>query len=102
MDPLLAYAQANQANIIALIRRMVECESPSDSPAALANFVALISSEVAAMAKIRNFRHGHMSAEFALPGSKKRGQILVLGHADTVWPMGTLATMPLGQERGGL
>jgi glutamate carboxypeptidase len=99
VDPLLAYAQANQTNIIALIRRMVECESPSDSPAALANFVALISSEVAAMAKIRNFRHGHMSAEFGLPGSKKRGQILVLGHADTVWPMGTLATMPFRQEQ---
>src|ERR1700680_815195 len=81
---------------------MVECESPSDSPAALANFVALMSSEVAAMAKIRTFRHGHMSAEFALPGSKKSGQILVLGHSDTVWPMGTLATMPFRQERGKL
>lgn len=102
MDPLLAYAQANQANIIALIRRMVECESPSDSPAALANFVALLSSELAAMAKIRNFPHGHMIAEFALPGSKKSGQILVLGHADTVWPMGTLAAMPYRQERGRL
>ena len=102
MDTLFAYAQANLANIIALIKRMVECESPSDSPAALANFVSLISAELAPMAKIHNFRHSHMTAEFAPRGSKKNGQILVLGHSDTVWPMGTLATMPFRQERGRL
>jgi glutamate carboxypeptidase len=102
VDTLLAYAQANLANIIALIQRMVECESPSDSPAALAEFVSLISAELAPMAKIRNFRHGHMAAEFRLPGPKKNGQILVLGHSDTVWPMGTLATMPFRQEKGRL
>jgi hypothetical protein len=45
VDTLLYYAQANLANIIALIRRMVECESPSDAPQALANFVSLISAE---------------------------------------------------------
>ena len=102
MDTLLAYAQANLTNIIALIRRMVECESPSDSPTALANFVSLISAELAPMAKIHHFRHGHMTAEFAARGSKKNGQILVLGHSDTVWPMGTLATMPFRQEKGRL
>jgi len=102
VDTLLDYAQANLQNIIALIRRMVECESPSDSPQALANFVSLISAELAPMAKIHNFRHGHMTAEFALPGPKKNGQILVLGHPDTVWPIGTLATMPFRQEKGRL
>ncbi len=35
-------------------------------------------------------------------GSKQRGRILVLGHSDTVWPMGTLAGMPFRQERGRL
>jgi glutamate carboxypeptidase len=102
VDPLLAYAQANLANIVALIQRMVECESPSDSPPALARFVSLISDELAPMAKIHNFRHGHMTAEVGLPGQKKNGQILVLGHSDTVWPMGTPATMPFRQERNRL
>jgi glutamate carboxypeptidase len=102
VDTLLSYTQANLANIIALIRRMVECESPSDSPSALANFVSLISAELSPMAKIHNFRHGHMTAEFAPRGPKKNGQILVLGHSDTVWPMGTLASMPFRQERGRL
>ena len=102
MDELLTYAQSNLANIIALIRRMVECESPSDSPAALAAFVSLMSAELSDMARVRNYRHGHLTAEFALPGSKKRGRILVLGHSDTVWSLGTLARMPFRQEKGRL
>jgi glutamate carboxypeptidase len=102
VDVLLGFAQTKQKNIISLIRQMVECESPSDSPEALDRFVSLMSDVVAPMAKIRTFRHGHMRAEFALPGSKKSGQILVLGHSDTVWPLGTLRSMPFRQEKGKL
>ena len=43
-----------------------------------------------------------MRSEFLLPGSKKQGQILALGHSDTVWPLGTLKTMPFRQARGRL
>jgi glutamate carboxypeptidase len=102
VDVFLDVAQTKQKNIISLIRQMVECESPSDSPEALDRFVSLMSDVVAPMAKIRTFRHGHMRAEFDLPGSKKSGQILVLGHSDTVWPMGTLRSMPFRQEKGRL
>jgi glutamate carboxypeptidase len=35
-----------------------------------------------------------------LPGRKKTGQVLALGHSDTVWPMGTLRNMPF-REAGG-
>ena len=36
-----------------------------------------------------------MTAEMhGLPGPRKSGQVLALGHSDTVWPMGTLRTMP--------
>jgi glutamate carboxypeptidase len=102
VDSLLAYARAKQKNIIALIEQLVECESPSDNRDALDRFVSLMEDVVAPMAKIRIYPHGHMSAEFSLPGAKKRGQILALGHSDTVWPMGTLRTMPFRQEKGRL
>jgi len=102
VDPFLAYARARQKDIIALIRLLVESESPSDDAAAIDRFVALMSDVVAPMAKIRIYPHGHMRAEFSLPGAKKRGQILALGHSDTVWPMGTLAAMPFRQEKGRL
>jgi glutamate carboxypeptidase len=102
VDSLLAYARAKQKNIIALIRQLVECESPSDDSRALTRFVSLMEDVVAPMAKIRLFPHGHMRAELLLPGAKKSGQILALGHSDTVWPMGTLRSMPFRQEKGRL
>ena len=103
MDPILGYARSKQRDIIKLIRLLVECESPSDDSGALDRFVALMEDVVAPMAKIRTYRHGHMRAEFSLPGGKKKsGRVLVLGHSDTVWPMGTLRTMPFKQEKGRL
>src|SRR5206468_2729303 len=96
------YARAKQRDIIALIRLMVECESPSDDTDALDRFVSLMSDVVAPMAKIRIYPAGHMRAECSLPGAKKRGQMLALGHCDTVWPIGTLRTMPFRQEKGRL
>ena len=102
MDSLLAYARAKQKSIIDLIRLLVECESPSDDSVALDRFVSLMEDVVAPMAKIRIFPHGHMRAEFLLPGAKKSGRILVLGHSDTVWPMGTLRSMPFREEKGSL
>ena len=44
----------------------------------------------------------HFRCEFQLPGRKKSGQILALGHSDTVWPLGTLRTMPFRQASGRL
>lgn len=106
MDPLLSYCQAKQKEIIALIRCLVECESPSDNPAAVDRFVELVSDTVSSFAKIRTVAGGeygnHLLCEFDLPGKKKSGQILVLGHSDTVFPMGTLASMPCRESEGRL
>jgi len=108
MHPFLAYAQAKQSSIIALIRELVECESPSDDPASVNRFVDLLASKVEDVAKIRTFPGGrfgrHMRCEFNLPGpSKPRGGgILALAHSDTVWPLGTLAQMPFRQKQGRL
>jgi glutamate carboxypeptidase len=102
VDPYLAYARDKEKSIISLICQLVECESPSDDPDSLDRFVSLMEDVVAPMARIRTFRHGHMRAEFSLPGKKKSGQILVLGHSDTVWPLGTLSSMPFRQASGRL
>jgi len=40
--------------------------------------------------------------EFKLPGENKQGQILALGHSDTVWPMGTVKNMPVNVADGRL
>jgi len=90
----------------ALIRRFVECESPSDDAAAVTRFAELVADTVAPFAKVRmhaGARFGKiLTAELQLPGRKKTGQVLALGHSDTVWPMGTLKTMPFREAEGRL
>lgn len=102
MPPILAYVQHHQSQIIATIRRFVECESPSDDPAALARFGELVSDTVAPFAKIKRISSNHLLCEMGLPGRKKTGQLLALGHSDTVWPMGTLRSMPFRESEGRL
>ena len=88
--------------MISCIQALVECESPSDSPANIRQFVKLLGGTVEDIARVEVRPGGHMRCEFALPGPKKEGQILALGHSDTVWPLGTLKTMPFRQARGRL
>jgi glutamate carboxypeptidase len=44
----------------------------------------------------------HLVAEMKLPGRKKSGQVMALGHSDTVWPLGTLHSMPFRESDGRL
>ncbi|MBL8231267.1 MAG: M20 family metallopeptidase [Bryobacterales bacterium] len=92
--------------MIATLREMVECESPSDDPVAVDRFVDLMAAKAAGIGKVKTIKGGHfgrhMQIEFALPGKKKSGQILALGHSDTVWPLGTLKSMPFRQADGRL
>jgi glutamate carboxypeptidase len=108
MHPLLAFARSKQSAIIALIRELVECESPSDHPPSVNRFVDLLTGKLEAVGKVRTFPGGrfgrHLRCEFRLPGPRKLrdGNILALGHSDTVWPLGTLAKMPFRQKEGRL
>jgi len=107
MDVLLRYARQKEGEIVTLIREFVECESPSDNPASINRFTDLMAERVKDMARVRTYSGGntrgkHIRCEFALHGAKKQGQILALGHSDTVWPLGTLAAMPFRQSKGRL
>jgi glutamate carboxypeptidase len=106
VDPILSYLQARHGEIVALIRGFVECESPSDAPEAVNRFAELVGDTVAPFAKVKTVGGGnfgrHLVCEMNLPGRRKRGQILALGHSDTVWPLGTLPTMPFREENGRL
>jgi glutamate carboxypeptidase len=106
VDPLLSYARARQPEMVAQIRQFVECESPTDDASAVNRFVELVSDTVTPFAKVKTFPGGkfgrHLLCEVQLPGRKKSGQVMALGHADTVWPVGTLRTMPFRQADGRL
>jgi glutamate carboxypeptidase len=106
VDSILTFIRARESEIVALIRRFVECESPSDDPAAVNRFVDLVSDTVAPFAKVKTLPGGKFGkllvCEMDLPGRRKSGQVLALGHSDTVWPLGTLRTMPFRQAEGRL
>lgn len=106
MDSILSFVQARESEIVALIRQFVECESPSDDPAAVNRFVDLVSDTVAPFARVKILPGGKFGkllvCEMDLPGRAKSGQALALGHSDTVWPLGTLRTMPFRQADGRL
>ena len=101
VDSILSLVRAREPEMIATIRRFVECESPSDDAAALGRFLDLVSDTVSPFARVRRVGM-HLVCEMQLPGRKKSGRILVLGHSDTVWPAGTLRAMPFRQEQGRL
>ena len=102
MDQLLSYAKQKQKEIIALTRELVECESPSDSPEAIRRFVDLFAGKVADIADCKRVAGGHLQCTFRLPGKNKTGQVMALGHSDTVYPLGTLAKMPFRQSKDRL
>jgi glutamate carboxypeptidase len=92
--------------LISTIRGFVECESPSGDAAAVNRFSDLVADTVAGRAKVKRLPGGRFGkilvCEMSLPGRRKTGQILALGHSDTVWPIGTLRTMPFRNEKGRL
>ncbi len=107
MHPFLAFAEAKQPAIVAFIRELARCESPSDQPQAVNRFVNLLADRLDGAVNLKTLPGGrfgnHLRCEFKLPGAKSGdGKILVLAHSDTVWPLGTLARMPLREEQGRL
>ena len=106
MTNFLRYAQEKQAEIISLTSEWAACESPSDSPAAVNRMVDLIIERTADIASAQTFESTKfgktLRLAFELPGENKQGQILALGHSDTVWPMGTIKHMPVNVADGRL
>ena len=85
------------------IRELVECESPSADLAAVArsaDVVARVGERRLGVAPERIVTDGVTHLRWRLgPGPSR---VLLLGHHDTVWPLGSLATHPFGVEGGVL
>jgi glutamate carboxypeptidase len=80
--------------LLELLRALVEIESPSGSPGA-AGVSRRVGAELAELgATVELLDGGHLRAELAGEGRP----LLLSGHSDTVWPVGTLATMPFRVE----
>lgn len=101
---LVEYFSVRQDETLALLRRLVEFESPSSDKAALDRLGAFIAEqlrEVGATVEVAPQKNAgdHLAATF---GHGNAAPIVTLCHIDTVWPVGTLATMPWREEDGKL
>jgi glutamate carboxypeptidase len=98
MQPILAYTRQHIDATIVATERLVRIESPSTDKAAVdrcgAELAQLLSGAGASVETLAQTVCGdHVRARFA--GARPGKPILLLGHVDTVWPVGTLARMPL-------
>jgi glutamate carboxypeptidase len=99
----LPYFEERREAIVETIRQMVEIESPTDNKAAVDRFSRWLAQKFEAMGGHSKFHRAvefgdHLQVDFA--GRDRRKPVLLLGHLDTVYPMGTLANMP-AQVRDG-
>lgn len=100
---LLDHLRGQQDNMLTLLAALVTAESPSAVAEAQAAPQALLTEQFDRLGyQVRhvpgNQTGGYLLAE--APGAGDRSRQLLLGHCDTVWPIGTLATMPLVVENG--
>jgi glutamate carboxypeptidase len=98
----LAFCQQHEGELLSLLRKMVEIESPSDDKGAvdhMGTFLAKVFERLGGEVTFypQEAAGNHLKAEFAGGGGKP---VLLLGHFDTVWPMGTLAKMPFHIKDG--
>ncbi|HEX9111107.1 MAG TPA: M20 family metallopeptidase, partial [Terriglobales bacterium] len=93
----LAYFTERRDQVVSTIRDLVEIESPSDNKAAVDRISAAVAQKFAALGgavkthPAKGFGN-HLQVDFA--GKSGARPVLLLGHYDTVYPLGTLATMP--------
>ncbi|MGA7401110.1 MAG: M20 family metallopeptidase [Candidatus Sulfotelmatobacter sp.] len=105
----LRYFEERQDQIVETIRALVEIESPSDNKPAVDRIAAVLAQKFEALGGRTRL---HRSADFGdslqidFDGDRlapaKRKPVLLLGHYDTVYPLGTLVNMPCKIEDGRL
>lgn len=87
-------APADVDTLVASIRRLVECESPSADLAAVArsaDVVAAVGEELLGVPAERIVIDGVTHVRWRFGDSTR---VLVVAHHDTVWPIGTLERLP--------
>lgn len=101
----LHYFEARQDSLVATIRKFVEIESPSDNKLAgdrMCTVLAAHFETLGGKARIHRAVDFADSVQIDFPSRESLKPVLLLGHFDTVYPLGTLATMPCRASHGRL
>jgi glutamate carboxypeptidase len=105
MQVFLKELKRRQGAMVRLLGQFVRAESPSYDKAAVDHFGRRVAAEWrrrgARVSFLRQSKRGdHVRAELWLGRGRPAGQIMVLGHLDTVYECGTLQKMPFRVASG--
>ena len=101
---ILDYLRSRRASMYEVLERLVSAESPSEDPSSQVDVQAALIQQLEANGfRVRQVpgreTGGHL---LAVPGNRARGRPIqaLIGHCDTVWPRGTLGSMPITMRAG--
>jgi glutamate carboxypeptidase len=101
---VLASTQSKTPWLLTHLRELVEVESPSEDPAAVNRAMETTAAWATARGgRVKQHRQRGYGDIYELkfgPARSKQKPVLLLGHLDTVWPHGTLKTMPWLEKDG--
>lgn len=92
----LSYFEQRRDKLVEIIRELVSVESPSDNKPALDTLADVLAAKFEALGGRPTIHRqktagNHLEVEF---GRRDQKPVILLGHYDTVYAMGTLAEMP--------
>lgn len=97
-ERVLQAVRRREPQLIERIGELVAVESPSNSKAGVDQAQSLFAAWAAAAGgKVRRYRHKDFGDSVSVtfrPKQSREPAIMLLGHLDTVWELGTLARMP--------
>lgn len=102
-DIILSYLRDNQKEMFAYLRRLVSAESPSSVPESQKKIHTILQETLLALEFQVELIPGQRTGGHLLAKHLDRGEIgeqLLIGHCDTVWPIGTLEKMPFTEHDG--
>ena len=105
-EAILDWLRAREGAMVELLERLARAESPSREPDALAASFGILAAELERIEFLVRAAGGGGGAPhlYARPRVRPPGapRQLVVGHMDTVWPVGTIEKMPVRRNDGRL
>lgn len=100
---VLAYLRAHQDDMVALLTRIVELDSPSDHKPSLDKLSAFLAEEAGELGAAVEIRQQPETGNHVLARwGEGEGGALILCHMDTVWDLGTISERAVHIEDGKL
>jgi glutamate carboxypeptidase len=105
MKKVLQWLSARQGEMVSCVRELVMRESPTRNKLACDELCSYLAVQLAhiggrVQAHRRDSAGDHLQIEFT--GAAQRRPVLLLGHFDTAYDLGTLTTMPWREQDGRL